>query len=124
MRQQNIIAFDDSVEGTTAVYTTPAWNDQLGASNKWYLQAITSNVSGTSPTLSVQAETSPNERDWTNLTSIPEVNGVSLSASARTISAIVSGQNSLGFVRFRITLGGTFPKARVMLYVTTRDPGT
>lgn len=124
MRTTNEVIYDDNVGGTTAVYTAPEMNDKLGAPNKWYLYAIASQASGTTPTLTVQAEQSVNGRDWANIAGTAEINGISLSTTARTLSSVVSQSNGLGLVRFRIQLGGTNPQCRVALHFTGRDPGS
>jgi hypothetical protein len=66
MRSFHTLIFDDVVEGTTAVYSPPGFDDTLGAVDALSLCASASQVTGTSPTLTVQVEQSPDERRWSN----------------------------------------------------------
>ena len=118
------LIFDDVIEGTTDVYTDPKLNAELGSPNKFTLVGFASQSSGTSPTLTVQAEVSVgDERYWSNLQGTPEINGTALSTTVRTsFGSTPNIESSTGRMRFRLALGGTAPKSRVQLYFTGRDP--
>src|SRR5687768_4283304 len=55
-RRASTLVFDEFVVGTTAVYTSPEFNDELGRYERLAIQAITDQVTGTTPTILVQQE--------------------------------------------------------------------
>lgn len=117
------LVFDDSIEGTTAVYTSAEHNLVLGAPDRLFVIAFTSQVSVASgtPTLTLQFEMSPDGRTWLNASGTPEINAQTISTTDRTTLA-GSGSAGIRFVRFRLQLGGaTSPRARVQVWVTGRD---
>jgi hypothetical protein len=119
----NEIIFDDAIEGTAAVYTTPALNATLGSFDKWVVTVVTSNGSGSaSPSITIQAETSFNERDWRTINATAEINAQTYSLVAREFFVSSENYNKLGFTRFRLQLAGTTPKAQVQLWICGRDP--
>jgi len=122
MRIFHIDLYDDNMEGTTALYTDPSHNALLGSVEKLSIFAITDTVSGTSPTLTVQIEESGDQVHWVNKAGTPEINAVALSTSALTtaVGRDAGGTPSNGFLRLRVVLGGTSPKAHVRLFVTGR----
>lgn len=122
-RRTSTLVFDDFVVGTTAVYTSPEFNDELGRCERLAIQAITDQVTGTSPTLLVQQEHSSDQRNFSNKNGAAEIPATSISATATTVlTGYELGTNpSHGYIRLRIQLGGTSPQAHVKIWVTGRD---
>ena len=88
MRAFTILAFDDIIEGTaTAWYTSATFDDQLGSADGLGLQTITTDVSGVSPTLTCQVQTSADGKHWVDAGS-PQI-------SAQPMSNDISDQGTL-----------------------------
>jgi hypothetical protein len=126
MRKANTLAFDDTVVGTTTVYTPTGLNDALGACDKWAIQAVADLVSGTTPTITVQLQHSSDQRNWMNKNTTAEINAQNLSSSATDpkFGSDAGTTPALAFVRLAITLGGTSPQAHVKVWVCLRDEGS
>lgn len=122
-RQFNIKVFDGVIMGNAANYTLPEFNQPLGAGDRIVIQAVADQVTGTSPTITVQVEHGGDQRNWANKNGTAEINAAALSTTAVT-SAVgyEPGANpTLGNVRFRIQLGGTGTlTARVVVHATGR----
>jgi len=122
-RKANLLVFDDFVVGTTATYTPTRLNDRLGQFDKYSLTAIADQVSGTTPTVTVQLEHSADQRNWANKNGTAEINAQSLSTSQTNVftgtDAGTTPANA--FVRLRVVLGGTTPQAHVKVYACLRD---
>lgn len=121
--QFNLKAFDGVVMGTSDVYTSPEFNSQLGAADRFMLQVVGNQATATSPTVTVQLEHSGDQRNWAAKNGTAEINAAALSASA-TVSLIGSDVGTtppLSFVRLRIRLGGTGTVgARLTIHVCGR----
>ena len=123
MRWYNQQIFDDIITGTGTSWYSPAdFNDLLGTADAFAVAAAVSAVSGTSPTLTVQAEHSCDGQNW------------NATASAEISTAIANDLLYWGYryeettilmslVRFKITLGGTTPQCRLKLFATGRGGG-
>ncbi|MBI4703234.1 MAG: hypothetical protein HY744_19125 [Deltaproteobacteria bacterium] len=126
MRQFQQIVFDGFVYGTDTVYSDAAYNDLVGSVNQLGIHALASEISGTSPTLTVDVETSSNQLNWHSkfATSKP-INAASLTAATgRSHYGQDTGSSpSLGFCRLAISLGGTTPTARLKIAVCGRSSG-
>lgn len=122
-RRTSTLVFDEFVVGTTAVFTSPEFNDELGRNERLAIQAITDQVTGTLPTLQVQQEHASDQRNFTFKNGSAEIPATTISATATTIlTGYELGTNpSHGYVRLRIQLGGTSPQAHVKIWVTGRD---
>jgi len=122
MRLFHAQIYDENIEGTTALYTDPTHNGLLGSVEKLSIFALTDTVTGTTPTLTVQIEESGDQVHWTNKVATAEINGTTLSTTVVTTAVGRDGGNtpSAGFLRLRVSLGGTTPKAHVRLWVTGR----
>lgn len=125
MRVFHTCVFDDTVDGTTATYTSPRFNALLGLSDSLSISGYATQASsGSTPTLTVQVEQGPDERRWANRNGTAEVDALTLSTTAETAvqgnDGTPVGVNRQGFARLRIQLGGTTPKARVKIWVTGR----
>jgi hypothetical protein len=125
MQLFHTLVFDDAIEGTTAVYSDSPFNAELATADKFQIMGVVSqvSVSAGTPTITVQLEHSANNRNFVNKSGTAEINATTLSTTAITV---VTGNDAGsvpfgGFLRLRITLGGTSPKARVRLWVTGRS---
>ena len=125
MRTLNVLAFDEVVTGTgTTWYTPQALNSELGRCDIFGLQAYTTGVLGTSPTLTVSLQHSGDDQNWRVLSSsLPELNATSISSDTSRY-AYRSDASPARFVRAAITLGGTNPQCRLKLFITGRSFGT
>jgi len=124
-RRDNILAFDDFVVGNSAVYTRARLNSQLGGCDKCALTAVADQVSGTTPTITVQIEESADERNWSSKNGTPEINAQSLSASQTNMftGADAGTSPAKAFVRLRVALAsaGAPPQAHLRIYACLRD---
>jgi hypothetical protein len=121
VREFTVEAFDEIISGTTSAWYTPAqFNDQLGSVDGLTLHAVTTDVTGSFPTLTCGVETSANGMDWIAYGSTPAINGVSIASG--DVKEGVHGFMSffLRFVRVKITLQGSSPKCRLRLHITGR----
>ncbi|MBL8740095.1 MAG: hypothetical protein JNK04_03340 [Myxococcales bacterium] len=115
--------FDDVLVGTTATYTPTGFNDRLGMFDKISIQAIADQVSGTTPTLTVQIEHSGDQRNWSKKSGTAEISNRAL---VTTTTNVFDGSDggavpNHGFVRLAVSLGGTSPQAHVKIWVCLRD---
>lgn len=120
----NVHAFDDFISGTATTWYTPSeLNDLLGRGDNLTLHAATTAVSGTGPTLTCQVEHSANGEDWSAAGSPAQINAVSISNDGAYGGSIdgLGGVPLLGFVRIRVTLGGTSPSCRLKLHVAVDE---
>lgn len=130
MRTFHQLVFDETVEGTTDVFTSPTFNALLGLSDSLTISGYTNAVSVTSgtPTLTVRVQQGPDQRHWDDRNGTAEVNGATLSQTAETTfsgnDGSPVGATRPAFGRLKITLGGTGPKARVKIWVTGRGEQT
>ena len=122
MRVFHAKAFDDIVDTGVSLYNDPTLNDVLGHAEEISITAVVYGISGTSPTLTVQLEESPDQIIWQNKQGTAEINAASISLTAITTAAgrDPGSTPSSGFVRLRVQLGGTSPRAHVKLWVTAR----
>jgi len=123
MRILNTQIFDDVITSTGVTWYSPAdMNDSLGAADGFAIQACTTLVGGTLPTLTVQAEHSGDGENWI-ATPSAEISGVLIANSSTFVGwreMFNSNLVPLANLRFRITLGGTAPQCRLRLYFTGR----
>lgn len=125
MRQINLEIFDEIVTGTgTTWYTSSDHHAALGGADGLIVQACTSLISGSSPTLTVAAEHSADGRAFVALEATPQINGSAVTEGGVYVGRTLfpaSGQTALAFVRLAVTLGGTTPQCRLKLAVTGRS---
>lgn len=126
MRVFHTLMFDENIEGTTALYTDPSHNGLLGLVEKLSIFAVSDScgvVSGTI-TLTVQIEESADQVRWSNKAGTAEINAATLSTSAVTVSVGRDAGTvpSSGYVRLRISLGGTgtSQEGHIRIWVTGR----
>ena len=128
MKIFNQCVFEGYVSGTAAVYSDSQHNALLGTTDQLSIGGYTAQVTGTSPTLTVQVEQSFDNIRWQNRNGTAEIAAAALSTGSTETN--VQGQDgsptarpTLPFVRLKITLGGTSPTAQVRLWATGRDRG-
>lgn len=118
MRALNLTLFDDLISGTSTSWTTPSgFDDELGKHDQIAVIAQVGDVSGTA-TLAVTIEHSADGQHWLSASGIPDI------ATALAPQSAYYGSRSaglLGFVRLKVSLGGTAPACRLKLGVTCRD---
>ena len=103
MRLFNIEVLDGSVSGLNAkVYSSSEFNGTLGAAEKYFVQAIVTQVSGTGPKIQIDLETSSDGNNWTVKSSPVSVTSV----SSQTVN-VVTGTDT------GTTIGGAFVRAAV-----------
>lgn len=122
MRAFHILVYDGTIDGTGSVYMDAGFQDLLGFADELRLAAVCDTVSGTSPTLTVQGEHSGDNLNWLSKDVTPEINVIALNASGSTLAMGYLSSTSLpaAFVRLRLQLGGTTPRAHVRLWATGR----
>lgn len=124
MRVFHSLVFDENIESTTANYCDASWNAQLGLPDKLTIFALTDTVSGTSPNLTVQIEESPDQVHWLPKlgTTTAEIYTAALQTTTNTtvVGRDAGTVPSAAFIRLRVQLGGTTPKAHVRVWVTGR----
>lgn len=119
MRHFNVFAFDELISGTAKVwYSSGELNATLADAHVLALHACSTNVSGTSPTLTVTLEHSADNQDWSPVAATPEVVAAALAENGSAFGFRVGAFS--GYVRAKIALGGTAPQCRLKLYVTGR----
>lgn len=101
-------------------YSEPPFNAALGAGEKYYVELKSSNVTGTSPTVTVSLETSNDNVNWAVR------NNAVISNNAITNTTVLTGQDTgttVGgrFARFGVKAGGTSPNAYVEIWVAARN---
>lgn len=125
MRAFNQLVFDAVIQGTTVTYTDPSFNTLIGSADTLAIEAIVDQVSGTSPTLTVDLQHSGDNRNFvsklTGASAVIPALTLSTSAITTTLGTEPSSPNVLlGYVRLALTLGGTTPSAHIRIYVTGR----
>jgi hypothetical protein len=115
------LVFDDVVQGTSTIYTDPTWNEPMGVADVVSIGYIASQVSGTSVTLTIAVETSPDNVNWFTPGGTPPVDAVSIPANTKTAAGAGYFNNGSRYTRLAITLGGTTPNARLQVWWNGRD---
>lgn len=124
MLLDHALVFDDIISGTTSTWYSPSeMNARLGAADAFAVHACTTFVSGTGPTLTVQAEHSSDGESWIATPAPPEISTAIANDSSYWGSRDPYNMNMMGLLRFKITLGGTNPQCRLKLYATGRIYG-
>lgn len=124
MKLFNQTVFDENIASTaTTWYTSAEHNDRLGLPDVLMIQAVATNVTGTTPTLTLQVEHCADGQNWINLkpTGGPEIAAAAINTTPVNYAYVSSVTTiPLSFVRFRISLGGTSPQCRLKVLVTGR----
>ena len=121
-RRFSELVFDEQMSSGLTLYTDQRLSSLLGSSDKLQLFAVVSDAAGTSPTLTVQIEESPDGITWKNKQGTAEISGSFLNVGAITK---IMGQDAdtlptSAFVRLRVQVGGTGGQAHAMIYATGR----
>ena len=121
MRVISAEVFDDLISTTGPVWLSGSqFNAAVGAADLVVIQACTRAVTGTLPTLTVQAQHSADNQNWVNTQSV-EISGLSISNDLSLFAVVNLGAVRLAYLRFQISLGGTSPQCRLRLYATGRS---
>jgi hypothetical protein len=121
MRTLHLLAYDDFIEGTDPVYTSSEFSGPLAMCDKLKLIAVVDSVTG-GTSITVQLEESGDERNWVDKAGTAEIDAEAISTTAVTVAAGTDDGSTpaSGFLRARISLAGTTPKAQVKLWITGR----
>jgi hypothetical protein len=107
------LVFDEIIAGTaTTWFTSAGFNDLLGSADRVSLHLITTDVSGTSPTLECSLQESGNAMDWVDLS--PSLQGSIVTDGSKILRA--GSAESSAFGRIKVFLGGTSPRCRLKVY--------
>jgi hypothetical protein len=122
MRSYHRMVFDGTLAGTSPVYTDPRFNVMLALTELIEIGCVISQASGTTPTLTVQCQISPDGVNWVDKSTTAEVDAASLSTSALTIAGghSLTTDSTIGFVRLKMTLGASDNLATFKVFVTGR----
>jgi hypothetical protein len=121
MKVYHQLVFDDTVEGNTATFTRPEWNELLATTEVIVLAVYATQVAGTNPRLTIKSEFSADERNWTPSQLAPEVSSLALIGPTSALASASSAGIVAGFRRLQISLGGTTPRAYLRIFATGRD---
>ncbi|HVW25560.1 MAG TPA: hypothetical protein VHC69_09325 [Polyangiaceae bacterium] len=127
MRIFNELVYNGYVTGTNPVYSDAKYHELLGFPDQLSIGAYTAQVTGASPTLTVQVEQSFDKFRWQTRNATAEIPAKSLSTISETIAHGQDGQvfpnrnPKLAFVRLRITLGSATSAGQVRVWATGRD---
>jgi hypothetical protein len=117
--------FDDIISGTGGTWDSASiHNGVLGSADVISIHAVTTGVSGTSPTLTVRLQSAADGEYWTNAATNPEINGLAIANETILVGTNTAAGMIQANARLRITLGGTSPKCRLRLSVTGRAYGS
>jgi hypothetical protein len=113
---------DCVLEGTASYYSESQYSDLLGSTDDLYGVAFVDQVQGTSVTLTVLKEESPDGIVWTAKPEFPVFvsHSLPLPYPADGVSGYDNDFHSSKFVRFRAFLAGTNPSAKLRLCVVGR----
>lgn len=122
MRQLQVLCFNDYVMGATPVYSASTLDDVLGRYSTWVFQVVVTRVGGIAPRITMWLEHSADARLWKEKGGMPAVSSETISASTTNVfvGADVSGVPSLDYVRLKINLEGTGPRAMVSVWACAR----
>ena len=118
-RRFGVMAIDRVVTGGTSFYSASEFNDMFGKVDKLSLLLVLDQIEGTSVTITLDLEESPDGIEWS-------VKQTLLSATPIFATSIIFSVEDAGgtpgsrFVRARVALGGTTPVANFRLYVVGR----
>jgi hypothetical protein len=126
MRLFTLEVFDDVISGTgTNWYSTAMHNSILGSADVFAIQAVTTGVSGTTPTLTVRLQSAADAENWANAAGTAEINAQGIANETSLVGTNSADPGMIqANVRLQISLGGTSPKCRLRLYVTGHAYGT
>ena len=116
--------FDNYISGTANVYTDTSISELLGSVESLSVVARARGVTGTSPTVTLQFENSPDGTRWTNQAGAAEFSSIMATGIDNDFAPFKNGSSVpiSNRVRLRITLGGTSPACILILWVLGRSP--
>ncbi len=118
----NTQVFNDVIVGsTTAALTDPKFDELLASGDSISVQAVADQITGTTPTLTISLEHSGDRRNWSAKTTLVSAVAIGPASTNVALGNDPGTSPMLGFVRLKITLGGTTPTARVQVYACGRS---
>jgi hypothetical protein len=125
MRSFVVKVFDEYVKGTQDMFTPTSLAELLGSVERLSCSGVVFATNGTSPTLTVQFQHSPDGTRWFNEQGTPELSALPLTNGAVNNTFTVSNvlNRALSHVRLRIAFGGSSPSGVVQVWICGRSPG-
>lgn len=119
MKYFNVPIFDEYISGGSPAqwYSSDEFLSLLGGADVLEIQAATSMVSGTSPTLTIDTQQSA---DGSNFAPHTSMASVPISNNGIYCAGTTTAARPLRLVRIRISLGGTAPRCRLKITATGR----
>ena len=119
MVRRPILAFDDVVNGTAAVYSSSFFDALLGQLERFGVQVVVQALTDVS-SLTVQIETSADGRKWAPKNATADVSQGSVSQGSQVVlyGSDVAVVAAHGLARVCVQLSGAAPSARVKVYIT------
>ena len=120
-RIYNEVVFDEKVEGTAPVYSDAEWIPKLSCVDSVNLGAVVTQCAGSNTTLAVFLENSMDMVLWREAEDV--INPIltqDLSTTSKTVQTFSNSFSPTFFVRLRVELGGSTPRARVKLIASCR----
>jgi hypothetical protein len=115
--------FHNYVSGTQSFYTDTRYADMLGTVERLSITGSVGGITGTSPTLTIQLENSPDLTHWQSQSVTPEIANIPIGPGTYTMAFDSELDVPFAaFVRLRITLGGTSPGGLVTIFACGRSP--
>lgn len=126
MRIFHELAFEGYVSTNTssANYSLSHLDEKMGAVDMIHVSGFATQVIGTSPTLTVQIESSIDRHNWYS-TASPIISAITVAPGQETLFQANDVNpyafSKFRFVRLKMTMGGTSPQGRFCIWVTGRD---
>jgi len=122
MRLWVATVFDDFIPDSATVYTASFHESRLGTVEQLAIQAITENVLGSDVRLYVAVQSTNDGRNWSAVSSVPEINSVTVSTgvTSMVVGATDGSVPPGGLVRLIISLSGTGRSCYLKLSVCGR----
>ena len=117
-RDQLEVPFEPTYFDDSAKYSDSSLNQVLGQADRVILHVVVLDSGGTYPTLSVHAEDSSDNLDWTEV-GAPLVDAESVTTTPALFRAVVPHPHA-GFLRFRVEMGGTNPQSFLLVRATLK----
>lgn len=115
--------FHNYVSGNQSFYTDTRYADMLGGVERLSITGAVAVITGTSPTLTIQLENSPDLTRWLSQSATAEIDNVPIGPGSYTIGFDSTLDVPFAaYVRLRITLGGTSPAGLVTIFACGRSP--
>jgi hypothetical protein len=117
----DLVVLEQQVDSPGAVYSERSYSEILARADRLVISAVVSDVSGTTPTLTIGVEGSPDHRNWIPIDGgTPPLNTQPLGAGPPDVLSCRFAGDQGTFTRLKVILGGASAKARIKIHVTGR----